>query len=55
MKEQGFDVTPTSFGGLLAPARTPGAIVEKLSAACQGAAKDEAYAVSAQRANQPAN
>jgi tripartite-type tricarboxylate transporter receptor subunit TctC len=55
VKEQGFDVTPTSFGGLLAPARTQPAIVEKLSAACQGAAKDEAYAVSAQRANQPAN
>jgi tripartite-type tricarboxylate transporter receptor subunit TctC len=55
VKEQGFDVTPTSFGGLLAPAKTPPAIVEKLSNACAGAAKDEAYAVSAQRANQPAN
>jgi tripartite-type tricarboxylate transporter receptor subunit TctC len=55
VKEQGFDVSPTSFGGLLAPARTPPAIVDKLSAACAGAAKDEAYAVSAQRANQPAN
>jgi tripartite-type tricarboxylate transporter receptor subunit TctC len=55
VKEQGFDVSPTSFGGLLAPAATPPAVVEKLSAACAGAAKDDAYAVSAQRANQPPN
>ncbi|HEY0567378.1 MAG TPA: tripartite tricarboxylate transporter substrate binding protein [Xanthobacteraceae bacterium] len=55
VKEQGFDVSPTSFGGLLAPARTPAPIIEKLSNACAGAAKDEAYALSAMRANQPPN
>jgi tripartite-type tricarboxylate transporter receptor subunit TctC len=32
VKEQGFDVSPTSFGGLLAPARTPDEIVAKLRA-----------------------
>ena len=55
VKEQGFDVSPTSFGGLLAPARTPPEIVGKLAAACQGAAKDDAYATTAQRAFQPGN
>jgi tripartite-type tricarboxylate transporter receptor subunit TctC len=55
VKEQGFDVSPTSFGGLLAPARTPPEIVDKLAAVCAGAAKDDAYATTAQRAFQPAN
>ncbi len=55
VKEQGFDVSPTSFGGLLAPAQTPAAIVTKLAVACEGAAKAPSYAMSAQRAAQPAN
>ena len=55
VKEQGFDVSPTSFGGLLAPTRTPPEIVDKLAAVCAGAAKDDAYATTAQRAFQPAN
>jgi tripartite-type tricarboxylate transporter receptor subunit TctC len=55
VKEQGFDVSPTSFGGLLAPARTPDEIVAKLSRACAGAASDEAYVTTAKRAFQPAN
>jgi tripartite-type tricarboxylate transporter receptor subunit TctC len=55
VKEQGFDVSPTSFGGLLAPARTPAAIIAKLATACDGAAKDEAYVATAKRAAQPAN
>jgi tripartite-type tricarboxylate transporter receptor subunit TctC len=33
VKEQGYDVTPASFGGLLAPLGTPPAIVSKLSQA----------------------
>ncbi len=55
VKEQGFDVSPTSFGGLLAPAGTPQPVIGKLAAACEGAAKDEAYAAAAKRAAQPAN
>lgn len=55
VKEQGFDVSPTSFGGLLAPARTPPAIVVKLAAACAEAATDASYVTSAQRAAQPAS
>jgi tripartite-type tricarboxylate transporter receptor subunit TctC len=54
VKEQGFDVSPASFGGLLAPAGTPSPIVAKLAAACTGAAKDDAYATIARRAGQPA-
>jgi tripartite-type tricarboxylate transporter receptor subunit TctC len=55
IKEQGFDVSPTSFGGLLAPARTPAAVIGKLADACAAAAKDEAYVTTAARAFQPAN
>lgn len=53
VKEQGFDVSPTSFGGILAPAKTPAPILAKLATACEGAAKDEAYAATAKRAAQP--
>ena len=55
VKEQGFDVSPTSFGGLLAPAATPAAILAKLAAACAGSAKDDSYATTAMRAAQPAD
>ena len=55
VKEQGFDVAPISFGGLLAPAGTPLEIVAKLEAACAGAAKDEVYANAAKRGGQPPN
>jgi tripartite-type tricarboxylate transporter receptor subunit TctC len=53
VKEQGFDVAPISFGGLLAPAATPNDIIGKLEAACEGAAKDEVYASAAKRGGQP--
>jgi tripartite-type tricarboxylate transporter receptor subunit TctC len=53
VKEQGYDVSPASFGGLLAPAATPAAVVAKLASACAGAAKDEIYATTAKRAAQP--
>jgi len=53
VKEQGYDVSPASFGGLLAPAATPAAIVAKLAGACLGAAKDAIYATTAKRAAQP--
>jgi tripartite-type tricarboxylate transporter receptor subunit TctC len=53
VKEQGFDVAPLSFGGLLAPAATPKEIVARLETACEGAAKDEIYASAAKRGGQP--
>jgi tripartite-type tricarboxylate transporter receptor subunit TctC len=53
IKEQGYDVTPASFGGLLAPLGTPPAIVAKLSQACANAAKDDVYVTTAKRAGQP--
>ena len=55
VKEQGFDVAPISFGGLLAPAATPGEIIGKLEAACAGAAQDDIYASAAKRGGQPPN
>lgn len=53
VKEQGYDVSPESFGGLLAPAATPAPVLAKLANACAHAAKDEAYATAAKRAAQP--
>jgi tripartite-type tricarboxylate transporter receptor subunit TctC len=53
VKEQGFDVSPASFGGLMAPAATPAAIVAKLAGACAGAAKDGGYQTVAKHAAQP--
>jgi tripartite-type tricarboxylate transporter receptor subunit TctC len=55
VKEQGFDVSPTSFGGLMAPARTPPEVVSKLETACAQAAADDAYITTARRAFQPGN
>lgn len=53
VKEQGYDVSPISFGGLLAPAGTPAPVLAKLADACAAAAKDEAYRSVAERAAQP--
>ncbi len=53
VKEQGFDVSPGSFGGLFVPLDTPKEIVATLAQACEGAAKDEIYAAAARRAAQP--
>ena len=53
VKEQGYDVTPASFGGLLAPRATPQPILSKLSSACAEAAKNDLYATIAKRAGQP--
>jgi tripartite-type tricarboxylate transporter receptor subunit TctC len=55
VKEQGYDVSPASFGGLLAPAATPAGVIDKLAGACAGAARDEAYETVAKRAAQPAD
>lgn len=53
--EQGYDVTPASFGGLFAPKGTPPEIIAKLAEACEGAAKDELYVKAAKNAFQPDN
>ena len=53
LKEQGYDVTPASFGGLLAPLGTPAPVVAKLSSACAEAAKSDVYVTTAKRAGQP--
>ncbi len=53
VKEQGYDVSPASFGGLMAPRGTPAPVLAKLSQACAGAAKDETYQTVAKRAAQP--
>jgi len=55
VKEQGYDVSPASFGGLLAPAATPLGIIDKLAGACAGAARDEVYETVAKRAAQRAD
>lgn len=52
--EQGFDVAPTSFGGLLAPAGTPDDRVAILEAACAAVATEEVYRAAARRGLQPA-
>jgi tripartite-type tricarboxylate transporter receptor subunit TctC len=53
VKEQGFDVSTTSFGGLLAPAATPPQIVSRLAGACEWAAREEPYVSEARRLAQP--
>jgi tripartite-type tricarboxylate transporter receptor subunit TctC len=53
VKEQGYDVSPASFGGLFAPVGTPVAVVNRLAAACAAAAKDDMYANAARDAAQP--
>jgi tripartite-type tricarboxylate transporter receptor subunit TctC len=53
VKEQGYDVSPASFGGLFAPANTPVAVVNRLATACAAAAKDDMYANAARDAAQP--
>jgi tripartite-type tricarboxylate transporter receptor subunit TctC len=51
--EQGFNVAPTSFGGLFAPAGTPPERIAALEAACAASAQDEVYRAAARRALQP--
>ncbi|WP_376094404.1 tripartite tricarboxylate transporter substrate binding protein [Roseomonas sp. CCTCC AB2023176] len=52
--EGGFDVAPTSFGGLMAPAATPPERIAVLEAACAAVAGEEVYRAAARRALQPA-
>lgn len=53
--EQGYNVTPASFGGLFAPKGTPPEIIAKLADACDGAAHDDLYVQAAKNAFQPVN
>jgi tripartite-type tricarboxylate transporter receptor subunit TctC len=53
VKEQGYDVSPASFGGLFAPVGTPAPVVARLAGACAAAAKDNMYANAARDAAQP--
>jgi tripartite-type tricarboxylate transporter receptor subunit TctC len=53
VKEQGYPVAPSSFGGLSAPAGIPAEIARKLGEACRTVAKGEAYSKLARRVFQP--
>ena len=53
VKEQGFPVAPSSFGGLSAPAGVPADIKRKLADACKAAAQGEMYAKLARSVFQP--
>ena len=52
LKEAGVPVAQLSFGGVLAPARTPPAVLEKLQAGCEQAVKAPAYVEWATKAGQ---
>jgi len=43
IKEQGYDVAPTSFGGLFTPAGVPGDVLAKLGRGCKFAVEQPAY------------
>ena len=52
LKDAGVPVVQASFGGVLAPAQTPDAIVAKLESACRDAVASPKYQDWARRANQ---
>jgi len=54
-KEQGYDVAPLSFGGLLAPAGLPDEIKRKLEIACIAVMKDDAAQRVVKNTFQPAD
>lgn len=53
LKEQGFDVAPVSFGGVVTPAGTPADVKAKLMQACRAAAQGEVYSKLARSVGQP--
>lgn len=55
VKEQGFDVSPLSIGGMLAPAGLPAAIKTRLDATCKAAVQSEAFQRIVKRTLQPAD
>ncbi|MBB3181757.1 tripartite tricarboxylate transporter substrate binding protein [Variovorax sp. Sphag1AA] len=52
LKEAGVPVVQASFGGVLAPARTPDTVVAKLESSCKAAVASPKYQDWARRANQ---
>jgi tripartite-type tricarboxylate transporter receptor subunit TctC len=52
VKEQGYDVAPTSFGGLFAPAGVPSEVATRLGAGCRFAVQQPAYTDLAKRLHQ---
>jgi tripartite-type tricarboxylate transporter receptor subunit TctC len=52
-KEQGYDVAPLSYGGLLGPVGMPAEVVNKLVSACSAAMKSEAALRAAKLTLQP--
>jgi tripartite-type tricarboxylate transporter receptor subunit TctC len=55
VKEQGYDVAPTSFGGLFAPSGVPADALAKLEAGCKFAVEQPAYLDLAKRFHQGSN
>ena len=55
VKEQGFDVSPLSIGGMFAPAGVPAAIKAKLDATCKTAAQSAAFQRMVKQTLQPAD
>jgi len=53
LKEQGFAVAPSSFGGLSGPAGLPADVKQKLANACKSAAQGEFYSKLARSLGQP--
>ena len=52
VKEQGYDVAPTSFGGLFAPSGTPADVIGKLGDACRLGVRQPGYVDLAKRLHQ---
>jgi tripartite-type tricarboxylate transporter receptor subunit TctC len=52
VKEQGYDVAPTSFGGLFAPAAVPADVTNKLRSGCKFGVEQPAYVALAKRFHQ---
>ena len=52
VKEQGYDVAPTSFGGLFAPAGVTADVMTKLQSGCRIAVQHPAYVALAKRLHQ---
>ncbi len=53
LREQGFDVAPSSFGGIVGPKGLPADIKTKLARACETAALGETYSKLARSVGQP--
>ena len=52
MKEAGFQVVSTAYGGLIGPKGMPADVVNKLEAACETAGKDERFQKAVRQASQ---